>query len=138
MRCRGTAADAAHEFISGIGIFGIRFVASRLADFCHGTAGSINSAKLLLVTEDAAIDGAGERERFAGARHSDVNEAAFFFDAFFFVDGAAVRADALFHTSEKDVVKFEALSAVEGDKCDAGFSFEGIGVADGNDVVRVT
>src|SRR5438128_94494 len=90
----------------------------------------LRGAKLLLIAEDAAIDSASERERFACARHADVDEAALFFDAFFFADGAAVRADAFLHAGEKNMIEFEALRAVKRDERDAGLVFEGVGVAD--------
>ena len=93
----GFAADAAREFFGGIGVFGVGLVAAGLADFGHGAADGVDEfagisreearrergAELLFIAEDAAIDGAGEGERFAGAGHADVNEAALLFDAFF-------------------------------------------------------
>src|SRR5262249_10921810 len=72
---------------------------------------------------------ARKRERFAGARHANINEAAFLFDAFFFVDRAAVWADAFFHAGKKNVIEFEALGAMQRDERDAGLVFERVGVA---------
>src|SRR5882672_12792853 len=37
--CHGAASDPAHEFFGRVRIFGIGFVAARLADFRHGAAG---------------------------------------------------------------------------------------------------
>ena len=144
LRCGRDATDATDELFGGVRIFGIGFVAAGLADFRHGADGSVHEftgnfrektrglrcAELLLVAENAAVDGASEGKRFSRAGHADVNEAALFFHAFFFVDGTTVRADALFHAGEKNVIEFEALGAVKGDERGAGFVFERVGVAD--------
>src|SRR5882724_13464150 len=117
----GATTNAANKFLGRVRILGVGFVAASLADFGHGAAGGVHElagdfrektrglrgVELLFVSKNAAIDGAGKCERFAGAGHTDVDEAAFFFDTFFFVDGAAVRADAFFHAGEENVVEFE-------------------------------
>src|SRR5881394_1060407 len=83
----GATAYAANKFFGRVRILGIGFVAASLADFGHGAAGSVHEfagnfrektrrlggAELLFVTENAAVDGASERERLAGARHTDVD-----------------------------------------------------------------
>src|SRR5256885_5134926 len=140
----GATTNAANKFFGRVRILGVGFVAAGLADFGHGATGGVHEfardfrekarrlrgAELLFVSKNAAVNGAGERERLAGASHTDVDEAAFFFDAFFFVDGTAVWADAFFHAGQENVVEFEALGAVERDERDAGLVFEGVGVAD--------
>src|SRR5882724_10443486 len=111
----GATTNAANKFLGRVRILGVGFVAAGLADFCHGAAGGVHElagnfrektrrlrgAELLFVSKNAAVNGAGKRERLTGAGHTDVDEAAFFFDAFFFVDGAAVWADAFFHAGEE-------------------------------------
>src|SRR5207245_891329 len=72
------------------------------------------SAQLLLIAEDAPIDGARQRKRLPCPGHSDVNEATFLFDSFFFGNGPAVRANALFHARKEHMIEFQALGAVQG------------------------
>ena len=62
---------------------------------------------------DAAVDGARERERFAGAGHAHVAEPALLFELFGVVKGTAVREGAFFEAGQEDVVEFEALGRVQ-------------------------
>src|SRR5229473_2272986 len=139
----GSAAHPAQEFLWGIRILGVGLVAVRLANLRHGSANRVHqftgnfrqktrrqgSAQLLLIAEDAPIDGARQSKRLPCPGHSDVNQATFLFDSFFFTNGSAVRANAFFHASKEHVIEFQALGAVQGNKGNAGFALKLIGVA---------
>src|ERR1700683_5659437 len=67
-----------------------------------------------LFTIGASVDGARETQRLLCTRHSDVKQAALFFDVGSLIDRAAVRQDALFEPGEKNRIEFQAFSAVQG------------------------
>src|SRR5205807_1729891 len=133
----------AKKFLGRIRVFRIGLIAARFANVrqraAHGVhkfAGNFRektrgqrSAQLLFVSENAAVHGASESERLSRPRHAHVNEAALFFNPFFFIDGAAVRANAFFHAGQKNMIELESLGAVESDESYAGLAFILIGVA---------
>src|SRR5712692_1082557 len=138
-----SAAHPAQEFFRGIRILGVRLVAACLSNLRHGSADRVHqfawnfrektrrqgSPQQLLIAEDSPVHGARQGKRLPRPCHSDVNKTTFLFDSFFFGNGPAVRANALFHAREEHVIEFQALSAMQGDECHAGLAFKLIRVA---------
>src|SRR5579862_5924691 len=124
-------ARAARELRRRVGVFGVGFVAARRASFgeralvgidelawdLHKETGRRRGLQALAAV-DAAVNGARQRKRVAGAGHADVAQAALLLDLIGIVQGAAVREGAFLEAGQVDVVEFEPLGGVQGEQSD--------------------
>ena len=84
----------------------------------------------------AALNGADQVELVLGARDAHIKETALLFHPFGFVEGTAVRQDAIIQTDDEDHAELQSLGGVEGEKRGDIPFLDGVLVGDKRNILK--